>query len=44
MRLAGVVLHLNGVILNLCGSLAISDDAAMSGHANENEMVTRPSD
>lgn len=32
---------LYGALLTLCGSLAVSGDAAMSGYAKENEMVTR---
>jgi hypothetical protein len=43
-RSAGVALPLNRVFLNLCGSFAVTQDAAMGGHANENEMVTRPRD
>jgi hypothetical protein len=43
-RSAGVALQLNKVFLNLCGSFAVTQDAAMGGHANENEMVTRPRD
>ncbi|MDW9500507.1 hypothetical protein GOB08_18790 [Sinorhizobium meliloti] len=37
-----VAWHLIRVILNLCGSLPVRHDAAMGGHANENEMVARP--
>ncbi|PDT35508.1 hypothetical protein CO656_26140 [Sinorhizobium sp. FG01] len=37
-----VALHLIGVFLSLCGSLAVRHAAAMGGHANENEMVARP--
>jgi ATP-dependent exoDNAse (exonuclease V) alpha subunit len=39
-----VAWHLIGVFLTLCGSFAVRQDAAMGGHASENEMVTRPSD
>lgn len=37
-----VAWQLNGVFLNLCGSLAVRHDAAIGGYANENEMVARP--
>ncbi len=41
-KLRIVVWHLNGVFLNVCGSLAVRHDAAIGEYANENEMVARP--
>lgn len=38
---SAVAWQLIGVFLKLCGSFVVSDDAAMGGDANKNEMVAR---